>query len=348
MTTAWARWCFAFSRITTLVLLVTGLAVAAHASDPLTPEADRRSGDQTFLTFPEWFLVHSPTEYARYVQTKPPTEFPFFGHIRQLWSSYDSMYTEVKDSYPFNSEYHSMNMVIGVSTTVEYGLRTAWETLIGRLTEWSADSELTPEDKLGAKVADDYARLILTTPWYEFDYWGALTTLWQATPMDSNNLLRRLERRYLLTSEYLIKAGYAQLIKAGAKASFSAPQQTTMSIVSAPAQAVVNTQAVPVGNELWLTSLDRYHPFTEQALSLARNGARFAEIAGNRGDILVTVLAPTHWRATEADVRLLFSQPLLTQPGQVRRALAVGVPQLHQLLLAVDDSHAQLEHIYDY
>ena len=39
-----------------------------------------------------------------------------------------------------NPGYHLMVMVIGVSTTVEYALKSAYETLIGRLTEASASA----------------------------------------------------------------------------------------------------------------------------------------------------------------------------------------------------------------
>lgn len=328
--------------------LLLGLSLPVQGSEILTPPEDRRTGDQTFLTFPEWFLVHSPTEYASYVKTNPPTDFPFFGHIRQLWSSYAAMYSEVKTRYPFNGEYHTMIMVIGVSTTAEYGLRTAWETLMGRLSEWSAAGELTPEDRFGSQVADDYARFILTTPWYEFDYWGALTGLWSEVPLAGDNLFRRLERRYLLTSEYLIKAGYAALIGMGAQASFDAPVQTTISIIDSPVEGVTKSEPMAGEAELWMAVLPRYQPFTEQANELAGQGVRFAEIAGNRGDILVSVLAPTSWPSTIDHSRLLFSQPLLTQPGIYRRAIAVPVAELHNLLIAVDDGPAQLEHVYDF
>ena len=330
------------------VFLMVGLSLAAQGSEILTPQEDRRTGDQTFLTFPEWFLVHSPTEYASYVKTNPPTDFPFFGHIRQLWSSYGAMYSEVKTSYPFNGEYHTMIVVIGVSTTAEYGLRTAWETLMGRLSEWSAGGELTPEDRFGSQVADDYARFILTTPWYEFDYWGALTGLWSEVPFASDNLFRRMERRYLLTTEYLIKAGYAALIGMGAQASFDAPEQTTISIINSSVEGVTEAEPVAGEPELWKAVLPRYQPFTERANELANQGVRFAEIAGNRGDILVSVLAPTTWPSPVDHSRLLFSQPLLTQPGTTRRAIAVPVAQLHNLLIAVDEGPARLEHIYDF
>ena len=35
-----------------------------------TPVEDRRPPDQTFLTYPEWFLVFSPAEYAAHTRAK--------------------------------------------------------------------------------------------------------------------------------------------------------------------------------------------------------------------------------------------------------------------------------------
>ena len=46
-----------------------------------TPPEHVRGVEQTFLTYPEWFLVFSPAEYATSVRTTPPDRFPFFGHV---------------------------------------------------------------------------------------------------------------------------------------------------------------------------------------------------------------------------------------------------------------------------
>jgi hypothetical protein len=99
--------------------------------EPITPALHRRGGEQTFLTFPEWFLVHSPAEYAVFVRTQPPSEFPFWGHIRQFWESYRAVARATQQGgYPLNFGYHVMIMVIGVSTTGEYACarrtRTWW------------------------------------------------------------------------------------------------------------------------------------------------------------------------------------------------------------------------------
>src|SRR5690349_1696147 len=53
--------------------------------DPRTPKADIRPADQTFLTYPEWFLVFSPEEQAKYFNHSTATTFPYISHVRQFW-----------------------------------------------------------------------------------------------------------------------------------------------------------------------------------------------------------------------------------------------------------------------
>ncbi len=69
---------------------------AVVRSSALTAPEDRRTPDQTFLTFPEWYLVHSPAEYARYLsRSAAPSCFPLFAHIGQFWQGYAAVNREV-------------------------------------------------------------------------------------------------------------------------------------------------------------------------------------------------------------------------------------------------------------
>jgi hypothetical protein len=140
-----------------LMLLACGAATAADS--PVAPD-QRRGAEQTFLTYPEWFLVHSPAEYARFVDRHPAHQFPFVGHAGQIWSSYYSVTREqIRADYPSNLGYHLMICVIAGSTTVEYALRSLYENIVGRLS-WSTSSALTAEDRYGAMVAQDYVDFI--------------------------------------------------------------------------------------------------------------------------------------------------------------------------------------------
>lgn len=57
--------------------LVLNKAWLVENKHRVTPNADSRPPDQTFLTFPEWYLVFSPQEQADYFATKTATTFPY-------------------------------------------------------------------------------------------------------------------------------------------------------------------------------------------------------------------------------------------------------------------------------
>ena len=63
-----------------------------------------------------------------------------------------------------------MLYVIGVSFTVENGLKGLYEGSVGRLTEWLSSDELTAEDQLARQYAKAYGDFIHAIPWYDFPY----------------------------------------------------------------------------------------------------------------------------------------------------------------------------------
>jgi hypothetical protein len=337
------------------------LATAAFAASPgptaplssVTPKEHQRGAEQTFLTYPEWFLVHSPAEYAAFVKHHDPSGFPFIGHIRQFWQGYGAVNDATKKDYPFNFGYHVMIMVIGTSTTVEYALRSAYETLIGRLGALARTHGMTEEDRLGARVAQDYVDFIRVQPWYEYDFLGKLAELWTRTGWWGPDLLRKWERKYALTTEYSIKAVYGWLIKKATKASYDEPLPVTAVLVDRlPADAETELpdlkvlRRFPDGSAL--ITVPRYYAFKRHASFLARRGAGFVEIAGNRSAILVSALVPESLEPPAGDLKVLFTQPILTQPALKRVALVVPVSSLAATLNRLSEPGLELEHVYDY
>jgi hypothetical protein len=335
------------------MLLLQALVAAAAA--PLTPEPNRRREEQTFLTYPEWFLVHSPAEYASYAnQDRPPSQFPFWGHIDQLWSSYARV-IEATRPYPFNSGYHVMIVVIATSTTVEYALRSAYENLIGRLSELTQHGAPTAEDRYAAHVAQDYVDFIRVLPWYEYDFMRALRGLWTQTGYRGPNQIRKWERKYALTTEYGIKAAYGCLIKVATKASYGTELLNTVVVLDRaphlPATLVDYTLLQSMPNGQVTASVPRYEAFKRYATALAGSGANFVEIAGNgeHAKLLLTALVPRDWHALPQHDQLLFEQAMLTQPERKRVALVTTVGGLAADLRAFGSLPGyELEHIYDY
>lgn len=317
-----------------------------------TPAEHVRGAEQTLLTFPEWFLVFSPNEFAQWTATHAPSQFPWWGHIGQLWGSYASVTRESqrRDMAP-NPGYHLMIMVIGVSTTVEYAIRSAYESLVGRLTESTA-SHQTAEDHLAAQVAQEYVDFIQVRPWYEFDFATPLQRLWSQTGWWGDAPLRKWERKFALSTEYSVKMLYARLITLGTHSVYDAPLPTT---------AVIVRGTLPAADPQWpdvqvlqrwddgqtLLTIPRYEAFTHYAQYLAQHGVQLERIAGNNGSILVSLLVPPTWQAP-ADVQTLFSQSIITGDQGQRVALMVPVASLSQHLRQWQAAGVPVEHIFDY
>jgi hypothetical protein len=337
----------------TLMLLATQSAFGQDAATANTPLEHQRGPEQTYLTYPEWFLVHSPAELAVYLQEQPPSGFPFFGHIRQFWQGYGAVYKATKDTYPLNVGYHVMVMVIGVSTTVEYAVKAAYETLVGRLTELTRRHGMTEEDAFAARMAQDYVDFINVIPWYEYDFAATLVSLWKETSFWGPDLLRKWERKYILTTEYGVKALYGVVIKKLTQMGYERPMPLTAVLldhlpVSVPDQFPDLTVLRTLSDGSVLVTVPRYDAFKDHAAGLARQGVSFLEIAGNRTIILVSFLVPAEWRQDATYYDIMLTQTVLTRPTTKRIVLGVPIDALHRVLTEFDESQFTLEHVYDY
>jgi len=231
---------------------------------------------------------------------------------------------------------------------VEYALRSAYESTIGRLSEASAGGTGTDEDGLAARVAQQYVDFIRVDPWYLFDFVAPLQALWSATPWTGPHLLRKWERRYLLSTEWLIKAGYAWLIKLATGAIYDPARPLTAVVLNREPSALPGTlnalQRIGVaGSQPVLVTVPRYDAFMAYAQALADQGVDLLEIAGNHGPILVSVLQRTGAPAAAGSARTVLVQPILTRPGWERQLVALPVPELAGQLRRWRAANAQLE-----
>lgn len=336
-----------------LASLLLTACVSSAAESTSTPVEHRRGPEQTFLTFPEWYLVHSPAEYAAYLQNgNAPSAFPLFAHVAQFWQSYAAVNREIQ-AYPFNGGYHLMVCVIGVSTTVEYGLKGLYEHTIGRIAEaFDSSAGKTPEERFAARAAQEYVDFIRYDPWYLFDFTTRLKALWTDVPLTGPDAIRRWERRYALSTEYLVKAAYGKLIKLGTQSLYDAPKPVTAIVIDRVPS--IDATAMPDFKVLAkqadgkaLATVPRYEGFTTYARRLARAGVTFSEVAGNRGEIVSSVLVSGDWSPPDGSFRMLFTQPILTEPGRRRIVLATPVNQLASAI-RLEGSTLQFEHVYDF
>ena len=315
------------------------------------PKKDIRPADQTFLTYPEWFLVFSPAEQADYFKTNTSTTFPYLNHISQLWQGYEIVYDQIKGNFKFNTGYHIMIWVIAVSTTAEYGIKSFYETFIGGFTNPDSKSRLTEEDQFNARYMQSYVTFIERTPWYEYDFNQQLHQLWGETPLKGEHFFRKIERRYYLSTELLVKAGYGWIIKLGTQSAYDAALLNTAVTIHDPfhkGHYPTGVSFVNVNPNGIFMNFSRYAPFKEAAIETAKENINFVDIAGNNGAILLTVLTEKDLKIQPEVFRLLFSQPIITMPGTKRLALVTPVSNLSKLLMYLENEGVELEHIYDY
>ena len=297
---------------------------------PITLAKDVRPADQTFLTFPEWYLVFSPEEHANYFKHTTATSFPYLAHTKQIWESYYIVNEQIKDNFPPNEGYHFMIWVIGTSASIEYLIKSWYETIIGRITD--TNEVKTDEDKFNAIYTQNYVDFIKDRPWYEFDFKIQLKNLFENTSFLGSNIFRKLERKYFLTSELIIKWGYGKLIGLGTSQVYDVALPTTT--------VLTNTNKI--------VNVSRYDKFNQEINKLAQNDENFKEIAGNNSAILLTILVKANYKEKSDNTQIVFTQPISSDLTMKRIAIATPVKNLSQLLLKLQKQNIKIEHIFDF
>ena len=328
--------------------------VTPARQDPATATLSgyARPEDDTFLTYPEWYIVWSYQEKADFQQSHLPAAFPYYGAIGQYWGGYCCAYALVRDRYPFNVGDHVMLAVIGTSFSVEYALKGAYENTIGRLSEWSSGHQPTDEDIYAYKVAKEYADFVHIRPFYEFPFFHSFRGLWHETSLWGPHPLRKWERKSWLSLDYFTEAVYCGLIELASHASYGVePIDTYARVENAPKATLMQYRKIRVVKGLSSDSaiilIPRYQEFTETALGLAKDHVKFVSIAGNY-QILLTVIGPRDWKFDLPAGESLFSSDILTNSELKRFAIGLPVACLSDALNLLAEQGLKVEHVYDY
>ncbi|MFA6114357.1 MAG: hypothetical protein WC729_10190 [Sphingomonas sp.] len=314
---------------------------------PILRPAERRPEARTFLTYPEWHIVYSAESYGRHLTAaQRPSGYAFGGDIGGFWSSYCALNRATAGGDAGDAK--MMIYTIGISYSVEMLVKAAYERLIGRFFEWTGGWQ-SADDRYAAAVQREYGQFMHETPWYMFPFGKAFSGEWRTA--DSKNRLRHVERRFALSAEYGVKAGYAKLIgsAAGATMDPAAPKLWFVAKGSPAVIQAIDPRLKPTRTAGGLTVVEapRYAQFTDLLGKLAASPVEIVEISGN-DDILVTTLAPDAAAPRAEDGTVLISQSLADRPGWRRYGISTKVPKLLALLRAVKARGGAVEHIYDY
>ncbi|MEJ2417436.1 MAG: hypothetical protein P8Y45_10990 [Exilibacterium sp.] len=218
--------------------------------------------------------------------------------------------------YTKNEDYIVMLDVIGVSTTVEYMMKSVYEKA-----------------------------------WYEFDYWSWVKKIWSEPEFFANNFIRKLERKLFVTLEFGFKTGYAKLIELGAKTTFEASDGqiylTAKFNHANPLKLPDGVKRLAAAQNLQILSIPRWDPFTKILPQLTAQGLEINDISGNQF-IVVSIVKSKDQTFDFNQAYPLFDSRMVTTPERERNAVLVSVNTLGSMLGYINKAGIQLEHIYDY
>lgn len=309
-----------------------------------------RPEESTYLTFPEWDIVYSSQEYAEFLNGNPPSKFPYFSSISQFWGSYCKVYGVTKSHYEFNMGNHFMLFVIGTSFSTENTVKGIYENTIGRITE--VTSYQTEEDHYAQKTAQEYVDFIYIRPWYEFPFAKKLVGLWKDTPFIGRHIIRKWERKMILTFEYTIKTVYGEIIKIGTHSVYGYDETKIYAVIQGDSNFTFARnpsiqKIADLENNTYIVKIPRYKEFTKIVPNLSKQGVSFLNIAGN-DEIFLTIIAPITWNYNLSDGDSIFDMEILTNKNLKRFGIRVPVKSLSKILLELNEQDMRLEHIYDY
>ena len=329
---------------------------------PVLPEAVRAElaaipgykfpEEKSYLTFPEWYIVYASQDYANHIAQQRPSSFAYFTAATEFWTSYCKVNRVAAARYPFNFGTQVMIYVIGVSHSAEFIVKGVYENTLGRLFEWFAPERPVDEERFAQSFTHDYGQWLNTTPWYDFDFWGRLKNLWSDVPTSGDGLLRKWERRLVLSAELLFKSGYGAMIGGGTNAAYAPAQLEIRAVVAGQAAALAaldtrNRIEKDFGDGTVLAVIPRYQPFTEIALKLATTPMRFIEVGGNHR-MFMSLRVKDEWKTPQTFPVAMFEVSVLAPGGGRRIGLDVPIADVLSTIAAAQSSGAVVEHVYDY
>jgi len=317
-----------------------------------------RDESLTFLSVPEQLVVSQTDEYARHLAQGRPSTFPYFTAARDYWGAVNTACGVTTQEYAFNAGQQITLGVLGAGHTAEQVLKGVYEGTLGRFTEWLFSND-TPEDRFAADTVRELARFERAGPWQQFPFGARLQQLWSATPMWGPHVLRKWERRVVLTVEYGVKATCASAARLIAATPADKDTVRLHAWVGGATPAVLQANGAElvstVGPGSFIVTLPRGEAFTRSLVGLVGGGVKVLDVAGN-DEIALTAIVRSAPHATAGSApdeappagRVLAADPLLTEPSARRLTLRTPLARLGDVAAWLQRRGAVLERFYDY
>lgn len=324
----------------------------AHAAIAAEIGANHRPLEDAYYSYPEWYIVYSYVERADFLEHHLPSGFPHWREIAQYWRGYCFVCRLTHQRRQFEFGGHLMLVVLGASFTLEYGIRSAYENTIGRLSERASSGEPVEEDAYAARVGRDYANFVYIRPFYEFYFARCLKGLWKETHFWGPHPIRKWERKAILSVDYGLEAIYASALEKASHMTYGIESADTYAAIeNVPGNFFQDFPRIRKVKELgprsFIVIIPRYQEFTDLAIQIAKRGVRLVDIVGN-DLIFLTALGPKNSNLQLQDATILFEDGIITRPDTKRIALECPAGSLSAMLNDLQIRGAQIEHVYDF
>lgn len=308
---------------------------------PLLPAEYHRNEAASWLTYPEWHIVHAYADYGEVIRTGDPHDMKYISSVVGFWTSLCSV-TETADLHGGADDNTMLTIyTIGISFTAEMMLKAAYEETVGRIFTMIRGEVRTPLDNLSAEQAGEYATFLQQVPWYKYPFANDSAEL-RTTASDA---IRDKERAIALGIEFAGKAAYAKIID-NAVAAIGQADLTIRSVIDglseeelAEIEGVSVVETIDAGIVI---ETPRYREFTNILVSLSDRGGTIIEIAGNDEIMLTAILT------TPAEIAGMLTILPRQGYGDERVLVNSKISDLAATLANLSENGAILEHIHDY
>lgn len=310
------------------------------------PQQQREEAN-TYLTYPEWHIVYAYDGLAETLKYGDEYLFDYWGSIADFWRA-DCALTAIADAHGGADTNTRLTIAtIGVSFTLEMGMKAAYEETLGRLAAWWRGPQKSPQDIVARDMAIEYAEFLRQVPWYKFPFQKSVEELWSA-PIQGT--VRGWERRLALGLEWQAKIAYAKAI-AGAVDAAGHAKLTIYSVISGlgtdALSKISDVRIVANQSSSILIETPRYDRFTHILADIAKAGGDIEDIAGNDDIMLTVTVPPGEYPEILRQGDVIFR---LQRTGfeNERVLISVKVRNLGDILRRWPIADSGVEHIFDY
>jgi SAM-dependent methyltransferase len=325
----------------------------------------------TYLTAPEWHNVRSAQEYARFVENKPFYQYPYFADIGGYWKTFGNSWKATSGSQAFSqvatSDYTLMNLFIGTTMTIEYGVKgilsTPFSLIMPKDDAKQPSENVTEAKKERLRSRRAYGDFINHTPFYQYPYFQDIKAYWTSYRSDitTGGVFSKDSAKNLLVGggvslEYAIKGMVSWPIRSlFTSQTFKEAETIHLLIQDAkdrvealdPRVRVVNTYSDSIKH----IEIPRYMVFNELIKKMAtETDIRCLNIAGNQ-KIQVDVKSASSSslnKAPPSGCRNLYLFSVPTDPAHEYTAYEVDVSMLSDAIRTFKNNGEEIIYIHDF